>query len=223
MGRLTKYMKTTRPDNVLPEIWPRISEKDKNKKIAEWAIEGPRRDEARAARNSIRYLSEEDEKIFKEELKAARAKHSIAPAPAMPLVSITEDTDTEEDSQKIKYGTSPRGEAAAAAKSFDGKSLGSPPRGGAKREHQDHIKDSALPNASEFFYACVHKPISMKEVGRIPDAKKALADEWKKLFDKPAWNLKECPGKSRCYRRSQKERRTSSLWFLNGVVPSEEL
>ena len=48
-GRLTRIVKTTRPPSVWPEIWTRMSDKDKQKEIRAWEIEGPKREESRRA------------------------------------------------------------------------------------------------------------------------------------------------------------------------------
>ena len=54
-----------------------------------------------------------------------------------------------------------------------------------EREHQDRV---AAPGGSYDYYAMVHTPIPIPKANKIPEAKKALDEEWHKLgYDKKAW------------------------------------
>ena len=50
LGRLTKKQKSLRPPNVWPEIWSKLSPKQKEMVRAEWIKEKPKLEAAQAAR-----------------------------------------------------------------------------------------------------------------------------------------------------------------------------
>lgn len=73
-GRLTKIQATTRPDSIWPEIWQRMSAKQKKEEIEAWSNQKPLRDEARKKKYIFHILGDDiDEynKVLKE------AKESI--------------------------------------------------------------------------------------------------------------------------------------------------
>ena len=199
MGRLTKTMTTTRPPNVWSEMWPGMSPKRKNEAIQAWAIEGPLRETARSRRGVITELSEEDEKDLQVQIAAAQLKYSGPPIPAM-----------------LVHDTGSANIAAANELLMDPDAR---PQG---RAHDDHISESILPDDVSFF--CVHKPISMKEVHKIPEAKQALAEEWKSLHDKLAWDLSKVKAKADVIAEAKatRERRSilAALWsFATSRTP----
>jgi len=85
-GRLTKIQATTRPDSVWPEIWSRMSKKNKQKEIDAWSKEGPARDEERKKRGII-HVPDAEVDDFNRIVADAKEKLAIPPAPAMPVVA----------------------------------------------------------------------------------------------------------------------------------------
>jgi len=83
-GRLTKLQTTTRPPTQWVENWRDMNAKEKAKSIAEWKIEGPKRDLARQSRGifKITATKEEYDKIMTE----AKAKFKLPDAPAMQVI-----------------------------------------------------------------------------------------------------------------------------------------
>ena len=88
MGRLTKTQKSNRPPNIYPEQWTTMSPKNQAKAIADWKIEGPKRDTARARRGLPIYIPDEEKDIYNKITTEARARldQSGGPAPAMSVV-----------------------------------------------------------------------------------------------------------------------------------------
>ena len=82
LGRLTGKQTTSRPDNVWPDMWKRMSDAAKSKAKQKWAIEKPKLDNARRLRG-IFFIEPEDEE-FKHTMKNARRKFEI-PMPAAML------------------------------------------------------------------------------------------------------------------------------------------
>jgi hypothetical protein len=84
-GRQTRKQKTTRPDSIWPEMWPGLSEKQKQIEIEKWKIEGPLREAARKKRCIFELPEGEGVQNI---IKAARNKLDVPVAAAMPLVAV---------------------------------------------------------------------------------------------------------------------------------------
>ena len=69
-GRLTRKQKISRPDNVWPDIWKRMSDAAIRKAMQKWAIAKPKFDNARRLRG-IHFIEPEDE-----DFKIIMKKHS---------------------------------------------------------------------------------------------------------------------------------------------------
>ena len=80
--RLTRKEKTSRPDNVWPDMWKHMSDAAKKKAIHKWIIEKPKLDNARRLLGIFFIEPEDDE--FKHTIKNARRKLEI-PMPAAVL------------------------------------------------------------------------------------------------------------------------------------------
>ena len=70
--RLTKVHSTPRPDHVWPEVWPRIGKAPQNRENHEWAIEKPKRENARQLRGI--YFIDPDEEEYQDTMKNAMRK-----------------------------------------------------------------------------------------------------------------------------------------------------
>ena len=88
-GRLTKLQKTSRPDNVWPEIWKVLGKAQKRAARKAWAIEKPLLEAARQ-RRGIFEVSAEDLDYHKC-LSEARSRISIPKVPAMPTISCEQE------------------------------------------------------------------------------------------------------------------------------------
>jgi hypothetical protein len=84
-GRLTRVQRTTRPENVLPEAWSELSDKQKKEAIKEWPAEKAKREEARAKRG-IFHVPEKEINEYNKALARARDQIALDPAPAMPVI-----------------------------------------------------------------------------------------------------------------------------------------
>jgi hypothetical protein len=71
------------------------------------------------------------------------------------------------------------------------------------RKHQDHIAEAGF--ASDAWFAMVHTPIPMKKALTIPDAKKAVNKEWKKLEELPAWDLTTVQPRAKVSAKAKRE------------------
>ena len=77
--RLARKQNTSRPDDVWPYMWTRMSDAAKKKAKQRWAIEKPKLDNARQLRGI--FFTEPDDEEFKLIIKAARRKLEV-PMPA---------------------------------------------------------------------------------------------------------------------------------------------
>ena len=80
--RLTRKQKTTRPDDVWPDMWTHMSDAAKKKAKQRWAIEKPKLDNARQLRGI--FFIEPNDGEFKLTMKAARRKLQVPMSAAMP-------------------------------------------------------------------------------------------------------------------------------------------
>ena len=88
LGRLTKIQETTRPPNVYPEVWRRLSDKKQKALIAEWVVNEPVRDACRAIRGITDTIAPADLESYFHILKAARRKLQKTAAPSMPVIPV---------------------------------------------------------------------------------------------------------------------------------------
>ena len=178
LGRLTKKQKSLRPPTIWPEIWCSLSPKQKEQARAEWAKEKPKLEEAQAARG-FKYVSEDDED-YARLIDEARVRLAPHEAPAMPCIA---------------YGCYAGGDPDFIAGGDPGSIAGGDPsfiaRGEKKRrrKHQDHTAPKGY--ASVDLFALVHTPIPIGKAMRIPEAKKAIDEEWHSQENKTTWNTKK--------------------------------
>ena len=116
---------------------------------AEWIKEKPKLEEAQAARG-FKHVPAEDEEYVRI-INDARLRLAPHEAPAMPCL--------------------PLGCYAGGDPSFSARGEKSH-----RRPHQDHTAPKGY--ASVIQFALVHTPIQIGKAMRIPDAKKAVDDEW---------------------------------------------
>ena len=94
MGRLTKIQKTTRPDNLWPEIWKRLGKKQKQQEIKNWEEESAARDAARKKRGIDKIETSEIETYLKL-IAEAKEKCNLPEAPAMPFIPLAMNANAE--------------------------------------------------------------------------------------------------------------------------------
>ena len=141
-----------------------MSEKEKQKQKDSWAQYEPLRRKARDARGGITEIPIADMETFKKLRKELEHKVKAPEAPAMPLKQLLPSLAAVSGSEKT----------AAASGS---EKTASP--------HQVNIVGGG--SATDEYFLMVHKPIDIKHVKNIPDAKAALDAEWQKMRDKRAW------------------------------------
>ena len=74
------------------------------------------------------------------------------------------------------------------------------------RGHQDHF--AAVGEHLDTWYALVHQAIPISLARRIPEAQKALMDEWYKLNDEmEAWDMSKVESKEAAKERAKRENR----------------
>ena len=91
--RLTKRQATSRPEHSWPELWRGMSKNAKLMEKHKWAIEKPKRDNARRLRG-ICFIDAEDME-FKETIKNARRKLETPMVPAMPCMTCKKNNHGE--------------------------------------------------------------------------------------------------------------------------------
>ena len=169
-GRETRSQKSTRPGDIHPLEWPRMSSSAKKDAIESWKKEGPKRDSARATRG-ISQVEASDEEHYTKQLAKAIATNATPKAPAMPCMPVAMIASKANFERKFEeLGT----KFAQKLDKKQGKNIPS-------RPHQDKIAEAG--HASEEYFAMVHKAVAINKAMQIPEAVKALDKEWKKLED----------------------------------------
>jgi hypothetical protein len=176
--------KTTRPASIFPEEWWRLSPKEKAKQIRLWDIESAKRDEVRERRGISNVVSEEDTEEFEKVLSDAKRIYAMPNAPAMPVI------------------------VQAMISKQDSVSEGRPSASSNQQcsQHDDHVAEAGYvseeayammyqnvsePSTPPDGYAMIHLPIPMPKALQIPEAVKALENEWAKLEnpERPSWDI----------------------------------
>ena len=88
--RLTRKQKTSRPDDVWPEMWTHMSDAAKKKAKQRWAIEKPKLDNARQLRGM--FFIEPNDEEFKLTMKAVRGKLEVPMPAAVPCNTPTKSS-----------------------------------------------------------------------------------------------------------------------------------
>ena len=206
-GRQTKCQKSTRPGNIWPEVWQRMSPKAKKKAIDEWKIEEPKRNESRKLAGIDKHVKTEDLDDYLQFLATKRLELSPAACPAMPLkndpkkariahaMSAISENLLQDDSE-------PRGSKAPDERDCSGHM--------SYLKHQENIAPKGF--TSKEYFAMVHTPVPIQEAMKIPDARAAIDKEWDKLEQRQAWVLKGVREKSEvCFARLYRCMSTSQL------------
>ena len=102
--RLTRKQKTSRPDDIRPDMWTRISDAAKKKAKQRWATEKTKLDNTRQSRG-VHFIEPDDEE-FRPIMKAARSKLEVPMPAAMPCkvpIKSSGETDRNIWKRKTKY------------------------------------------------------------------------------------------------------------------------
>ena len=215
-GRETKIQQTSRPGNVWPEVWDSLSDKKKEKAIADWKILEPKLNEARSSRGGELHIPRSDTefpKLINELIETLKQPK----APAMPVVATSPDDMAYAARSYLGiHGRAkgrPNSKAEAGGNSSpttkEQKTLKEHKRdicnhywhlfattkssvsagGNSSRGHVEKVAPRGY--TSEEWFACVHTPISVPKAMQIPDGLKAMKKEWDKLEvkDNPAWDV----------------------------------
>merc|ERR1711954_477641 len=73
-----------------------------------------------------------------------------------------------------------------------------------RRQHQDHTAPKGYASVDQF--ALVHTPIQIGKAMRIPDAKKAVDDEWNAHEQKKTWNVNKVRPKAEVIAEAEKKK-----------------
>ena len=157
--RLTRKQKTSRPDDVWPDMWEFMSDAAKKK----GAVDKPKLDNARQLRG-IFFIESNDEE-FKLIMKADRRKLEVPMPAAVPCkIPIKSSGETHRNirTRKTKY----------ACIVDDDESTRPRLEGAGHKPHQDHTTAKRMNSITR--YSLVHKFIPMPQASKIPDAKAAV-------------------------------------------------
>ena len=176
LGRLLKKQKSLIPPTIWPEVWCTLSPKQKEIARAEWIKEKPKLEEAQAARG-FKHVPADDEEYVKI-INDARLRLAPHEAPAMPCLSL--------------------GCYAGGDPSFNARGEKSH-----RRLHQDHTAPKGHASMNQF--ALVHTPIQIGKAMRIPEAKKAVDDEWNAHEVKKTWNINKVRPKAEVIAEAEKK------------------
>ena len=161
--RLTRKQKTSRPDDVWPDMWKFMSCAAKKKAKQRWAIEIPKLDNV-TQQGGIFFIEPNDEE-FKLTMKAARRKLEVPMPAAMPCkIPIRSSGETHRNigKRKTKYACIVDADESTRPR----------PEGAGHKPHQDHITAKGMKSMTH--YSLVPKFIPMPQAFKIPDAKAAV-------------------------------------------------
>ena len=161
--RLTRKQANSRPEDIWPDMWTRMSDAAKKKAKQRWAIEKPELDNVRQLRGI--YFIEPDGEEFKLGIKAARRKLEV-PMPAAMLCKIpirsSGETHRNIGKRKTKYACIVDADESTRPRV----------QGAVHISHQDHITAKGMNSMTH--YSLVHKFIPMPQAMKIPDAEAAV-------------------------------------------------
>ena len=149
-GRFTRKQKTSRPDDVWPDMWKCMSDAAKKKAKHRWAIEKPKLDNAIELRG---IFFEPNDEEFKLTMKAARRNLEVPMPAAMPCkIPIKEQWENHPNIGKRKTKCACIVDADESTR----------PRleGAGHTLHQDHITANGMNSMTH--YSLVHKFIPMR-------------------------------------------------------------
>ena len=170
--------KTSRPDNIWPDMWTRTSDAAKQKGKQRWAIEKPEQDNTRQLRGI--YFIEPTDEEFKLIIKAARRKLEVPmPAAMRCKIPIRSSGETHRNIGKRRTRFACIVDADKSTK----------PRvqGAVHISHQDHTIVKGTNSMTH--YSLVHKFTPMPQTMKMPGANAVVEKEWEKLEKIPAWQL----------------------------------
>ena len=167
-GRETKINETTRPDHIWPEIWDRLSKKQRADAILE-GVQIREREEPARKHRKLEEVPEADRERYKKIMSDVRKRLQPTAVPAMPVHKA-----------KCLSATSTNAGGDTSLVRSNGKDANSI----IKKLAEDYESESI---DSIEGYCMVHTPVSIKKALEMPKAKEALEKEWNKLEKLPAW------------------------------------
>ena len=176
-GRLTRKQKTSRPDNVWPDMWKHMSDASKRNAKQKWAVEKPKHDNARKLRGI--FFIEPDDEEFKDIMKNARRKLEIpmpAATPCKTPINSSGETYCGIGKSKTKHACIVEADESTRIRL----------KGAPSRYHGDHISAKGINSLSR--YNLVHKFSPILQALKILDAKAAV-ERMGKMEKIPAWQL----------------------------------
>ena len=200
-GDVQRKQKTSRPDDVWPDVWKFMSDAAKKKAKQRWAIEKPKPDNARHLRG-IFFIEPNDEE-FQPTMKTARRKLEVPTPAGMPCeIPIKNSGETHRNIEKRKTRYACIVDADESTRPWL--------EGAGHKLHQDHITAKGVISITH--YSLVHKIIPMPQaLKKIPDAKAAAEKEWEKLEKILAWQLTKVRSKKEVIEDARKKGRKVHL------------
>ena len=159
-GETDKKPNTSRPDDVCPDMWTRMSDAAKKKAKQRWVIEKPKLDNGRQFRGI--YIIEPNDEEFKLIIKDARRKLEVPMPAAMPCkipIKRSEETHRNIGKRKTRFACIVDADESTRPRV----------QGAVHTSHQDHITAKGMNSMTH--YSLVRKFIPMPQAMKIPAAK----------------------------------------------------
>ena len=168
--RLTRKQKTSRPDDVWPDMWKYMSDAAKKKSKQRWAIE-----ETKARQERNMFIEPNDEE-FKLTMKAARGKLEFPMPAVMPCkIPIKSSGETHRNVGKPKT----KGACIVDADESTRPRL----EGAGHKPHQDHITAKGMNSMTH--YSLVHKFLPMSQALKNSRCKSSSGEKMGKTGANP--------------------------------------
>ena len=145
-----RVIESTKPEEIYPEIWMRMSKKQMDDAKAQWALQKPIRDACRKARKSVYPIPTNQLEHYYKTINDVKVKLKSSLSPAMPVVHLP--------TIAIAAGSNEQCREALTQES-----------------HREKLGDTV--HQPEAYYALGHKQLSPKEWRQIPIAIEAVNDE----------------------------------------------
>ncbi len=124
--------------------------------------------------------------------------HSIPSSPAMPVLHQCQAVQSSVTASSAKGGV---GQPTANKKNMSCREQEQE----LQRRHQSRVAEAG--QVSEEYFGLVHTPVPIEKTLRIPKARAALDEEWQKLDNKPAWDLKKVRPKAQVMAEAQAKKK----------------
>ena len=189
---------------VWPEVWTKICKAFQNGEEQEWAKEKPKLDNARKLRG-IYFIDPDDKESISKFFKTQERKLERPMAPAMPWKRDQQHSSIVKANAEPKIGNEREFKTVYGCIVESHETTRQRAESLQSKTPEDHIASEGFTSMTH--QNLVHKFIPMPQAMKIPDAKAAVDNEWKKLETIPARQLEKVKSKKEVHLEAQRDKK----------------